>query len=99
MGFSSIYIQAKQWDPSRTVDRPEIQKFAGALHEHNGAKGLFITTASFSSGAQKSAAAAGIVLVDGKQLMKLMINYNLGVSVEHVYEVKRIDSDYFTEGF
>lgn len=99
LGFSSIYIQAKQWDPSRTVDRPEIQKFAGALHERNGAKGLFITTAGFSSGAHKSAEAAGIVLVDGKQLTKLMINYNLGVSVEHVYEVKRIDSDFFSEGF
>ena len=99
LGFSSIYIQAKQWDPSRSVDRPEIQKFAGALQEQKASKGLFITTASFSSGAQKSAEAAGIVLVDGKQLTKLMIKFNLGVSTEHVYEVKRIDSDFFSEGF
>lgn len=99
LGFSSIYIQAKQWDPSRSVDRPEIQKFAGALQEQKASKGLFITTASFSSGAQKSAEAAGIVLVDGKQLTKLMIRFNLGVSTEHVYEVKRIDSDFFSEGF
>lgn len=99
LGFSAIYIQAKQWAPDRTVDRPEIQKFVGALHEQNAQKGLFITTASFSSGAKKSAESAGVVLVDGKHLTKLMIKFNLGVSVEHVYEVKRIDTDFFSEGF
>lgn len=99
LGFSAIYIQAKQWALDRSVDRPEIQKFVGALHECNAQKGLFITTASFSAGAKKSAENAGVVLVDGKQLTKLMIKYNLGVSVEHVYELKRIDSDFFAEGF
>lgn len=99
LGFSSIYIQAKQWNPERKVDKPEIQKFVGALHEHKGVKGLFITTASFTQGAKDSARSAGIVLVDGKQLMKLMIKFNLGVSTEHIYEVKKIDSDFFAEGF
>lgn len=99
LGFSSIYIQAKRWDPSTSIARPEIQKFAGALQEQKAQKGLFISTATFSPGARKSAEAAGIVLVDGKQLTKLMIRFNLGVSIEHVYEVKRLDTDFFTEGF
>ena len=99
LGFSSIYIQAKRWDPSTSIARPEIQKFAGALQEQKAQKGLFISTATFSPGARKSAEAAGIVLVDGKQLTKLMIKFNLGVSVEHVYEVKRLDTDFFTDGF
>ena len=99
LGFSSIYIQAKQWSPDTTISRPEIQKFAGALQEQKAQKGLFISTATFSPGARKSAEAAGIVLVDGKQLTKLMIKYNLGVSVEHVYEVKRLDTDFFIDGF
>ncbi len=99
LGFSSIYIQAKRWDPSTSIARPEIQKFAGALQEQKAQKGLFISTAMFSPGARKSADAAGIVLVDGKQLTKLMIKYNIGVSVEHVYEVKRLDTDFFTDGF
>lgn len=98
LGFSSIYIQAKRWDPSTSIARPEIQKFAGALQEQKAQKGLFISTATFSPGARKSAEAAGIVLVDGKQLTKLMIKFNLGVSVEHVYEVKRLDTDFFTDG-
>ncbi|WP_028515198.1 restriction endonuclease [Ruminococcus flavefaciens] len=100
LGFSYIYIQAKQWSPDRTVSRPELQKFAGALQGEKATKGLFITTASFSSGAKNYADSLHgltIVLVDGKQMTRLMIKYNLGVSVEHTYEVKRIDSDFFTE--
>ena len=99
LGFSSIYIQAKRWDPGTSIARPEIQKFVGALQEQNAQKGLFISTATFSQGAKTSAEKAGIVLVDGKQLTKLMIKYNLGVSVEHVYEVKRLDTDFFNDGF
>ena len=101
LGFSSIYIQAKQWQPSANVDRPEVQKFAGALQGVKASKGLFITTAGFSAKAREYAEnlhGSTIVLVDGNQLMKLMIKFNLGVSVEHIYEVKRIDSDFFNEG-
>ena len=102
LGFSSIYIQAKQWAANRTVDRPEIQKFAGALQGQQASKGLFITTAGFSVGAKRfvdSLHGSKIVLVDGRQLMKLMIKHNLGVSIENVYEVKRVDSDFFEDDF
>ncbi len=98
LGFSSIYIQAKQWATDRTVDRPEVQKFAGALQGKKASKGLFITTARFSSGAVDFAnnlLGSNIVLIDGELLTKLMIKCNLGVSTEKVYELKRIDSDYF----
>ena len=100
LGFSHIYIQAKQWAVDRTVEKPEIQKFVGALQGQQAQKGLFITTAKFSSGALKFAENlldAKVVLVDGSTLTKLMIKYNVGVSVEHVYEVKRLDSDFFEE--
>lgn len=101
LGFSSIYIQAKQWAPDRKVDRPEVQKFAGALQGEKATKGLFITTATFSNGAKTYADnlhGSTIVLVDGNQMMHLMIKYNLGVSTEHIYEVKRLDTDFFNEG-
>ena len=100
LGFSHIYIQAKQWALERTVDKPEIQKFVGALQGQQAQKGLFITTAKFSSGALKFAEnllGAKVVLVDGSTLTKLMIKHNVGVSVEHIYEIKRIDSDFFEE--
>ena len=101
LGFSSIYIQAKQWAPEQTVSKPEIQKFVGALQGQQAQKGLFITTAKYSSGAEAYAAnllGAKVVLVDGVKLTQLMIKHNVGVSVEHAYEVKRIDSDFFADG-
>ena len=100
LGFSTIYIQAKQWKLDRTVNRPDIQTFAGALQGEHASKGLFITTAKFSEGARQYANnlhGSNIVLIDGNALTRLMIKYNVGVSVEHVYEVKRIDSDYFSD--
>lgn len=100
LGFSAIYIQAKQWAVDQTVGKPEIQKFVGALQGQQAQKGLFITTARFSSGALQYAEnllGAKIVLVDGTTLTRLMIKHNVGVSVEHTYEVKRLDSDFFAD--
>ncbi len=100
LGFSNIYIQAKQWSPDQTVNKPEIQKFVGALQGQQAQKGLFITTAKFSSGAMQyveNLLGIKVVLVDGSMLTKLMIKHNVGVSVEHIYEIKRIDSDFFLE--
>ena len=97
LGFSSIYIQAKQWQPDISVGRPEIQKFVGALQGQQAQKGLFITTAKFSSGAVQYADKVKIVLIDGNALTRLMIKHNVGVSVEHTYEIKRIDSDFFAD--
>ena len=100
LGFSNIYIQAKQWSPDRTVNKPEIQKFVGALQGQQAQKGLFITTAEFSSGAVQYAdnlLGVKVVLVDGNTLTRLMIKHNVGVSVEHSYEIKRIDSDFFAD--
>lgn len=38
---------------------------------------------------------AKVVLIDGRELARLMIEYNIGVSVENIYQVKRIDGDFF----
>jgi restriction system protein len=100
LGFSNIYIQAKQWAVDQTVGKPEIQKFVGALTGQQAQKGLFITTAKFSSGALQYAGnllGTKVVLVDGGALTRLMIKHNVGVSIEHVYEVKRLDSDFFAD--
>ena len=102
LGFDSIYIQAKHWDPVRTVTRPDIQGFAGALAGYGANKGLFITTARFSEGARDyarklSTAKTKIVLVDGQQLAQLMIEYDFGVTVRKTYELKTIDRDFFDE--
>lgn len=97
LGLDAIYLQAKRWDG--TVGRPEIQKFAGALQGVRAKKGIFITTSDFSKEALDYAAHIDtkIVLMDGETLAQHMIDYDVGVSRIALYEVKKIDSDYFTE--
>lgn len=96
LGFNPILIQAKRYATGHSVGRPEIQSFAGALGAVT--RGAFITTSYFSQGAidfAKSYPHSDIVLIDGEKLTELMIQYNLGVSVERDIYIKRIDSDYF----
>jgi restriction system protein len=97
LGLDTIYLQAKRWAGS--VGRPEIQKFVGALHGKRARKGVFITTGTFSPDAREYVAHIDprVVLIDGTQLAEYMIDLGLGVSTRAVYELKRIDSDYFVE--
>jgi restriction system protein len=96
LGLETIYIQAKRWQG--VVGRPDIQRFAGALQGQRARKGVFITTSSFTREAQLYASSiqTTIVLVDGAQLAELMIDHGVGVTPTKQYEIKRIDSDYFT---
>ncbi len=96
LGLDIIYIQAKKWE--NTVGRPEIQKFAGALQGQRAKKGIFISTSNFSREAHDYASRIDtkIVLVDGEQLTQFMIDHNIGVTPVSKYEIKRMDSDYFT---
>ena len=98
LGLDKIYIQAKRYTDN-PVSKPEIHKFIGALDEQKATKGVFITTSKFTSGAVETAnkASKKIVLIDGKSLADYMIEYNVGVSKKKIYEVKKLDSDYFEE--
>ena len=99
LGLDVIYIQAKRWQPGNVVGRPEIHKFIGALVGQGAKKGIFITTSSFTKDAIGFIPRneTKIVLIDGMQLSQLMIDYNVGVTLQHLYEIKRIDNDYFEE--
>ncbi|MES2886128.1 MAG: restriction endonuclease [Pseudomonadota bacterium] len=97
LGLDNIYVQAKRWEA--TVGRPEIQKFAGALQGQRARKGIFMTTSDFSREAHDYVAKidSKIILIDGKTIARLMIDFSVGVTTIASYEVKKIDADYFTE--
>jgi restriction system protein len=99
LGLDIIYIQAKRWKPGNVVGRPELQKFVGALAGQGAKKGIFITTSNFTKEAidYTPRNETKIVLIDGHQLAQLMIDYNIGCTLQQTYEVKKIDSDYFGE--
>lgn len=97
LGLDVIYIQAKKWEGA--VGRPEIMKFVGALQGQHARKGIFITTSYFTEDAMQYAKKVDskIILIDGNELSKLMIDYDIGVARMASYDIKRIDSDYFSE--
>jgi len=97
LGLDVIYIQAKKWEG--TVGRPEIMKFVGALQGQHARKGIFITTSYFTEDAMQYAKKVDskIILIDGDELSKLMIDHDIGVAQMASYDIKRIDSDYFSE--
>lgn len=96
LGLDTIYIQAKRWEAS--VGRPEIQKFVGALMGKRARKGIFITTSNFTNDAVNYVSSIDfkVILIDGKRLAEYMIDYNVGVTESISYQLKRIDSDYFS---
>jgi len=99
LGLDQIYIQAKRWQGS--VGSPEIQKFIGALTSHGARKGVFITTSHFTIDAIKVAdstsGTVNLVLMDGIELSKRMIEHNVGVSMVNTYHVKKINTDFFND--
>ena len=97
LGLDAIYLQAKRWEG--VIGRPEIMKFVGALAGQRATKGVFITTSWFTQDAKDYALSSQykVVLIGGERLADLMIEHDLGVSVAATYQLKRIDSDFFSE--
>ena len=95
LGLDVIYVQAKRWEG--TVGRPEIQKFAGALQGQRAGKGVFITTSGYSREALDyvNLISTKIILIDGDMLTALMVDHNVAVARTGIYELKKIDADYF----
>ncbi|MFE9790003.1 restriction endonuclease [Nocardia salmonicida] len=97
LGLERIYVQAKRYAADNSVGRPEIQAFVGALHGVGAARGVFITTSTFTSGAREYARGIGtrVILIDGRRLADLMIRYGVAVQTRQIFTVVEVDEDYF----
>lgn len=95
LGLDVIYIQAKRWEGP--VGAKEIRNFVGALAGQKANKGVFITTSCFTKEARYfvQQIQQKVILIDGQHLAQLMIDYDIGVSMEKIYPVKRVDHDFF----
>jgi restriction system protein len=98
LGLNQIYIQAKRYN-GYPINSEEIQRFVGVLDGRNVTRGVFITTSSFTSKAKKVTETGSklLKLIDGDELVNLMIKNSIGVRIYNTYELKRIDSDFFTD--
>ncbi len=100
LGLELIYLQAKlKKDDKYNVGRPDIQKFYGALQGKQAKKGIFITTTDFSNEAKEYTKVIDkkIILLNGKELIELMWENNIGLNVSATYEIKDLDLDFFKE--
>jgi restriction system protein len=97
LGLDRIYIQAKRYAFGNNIGSGAIRDFFGSLDRHKATKGLFVTTSTFSSAATETAQylSKRIVLIDGEQLAKLMIRYDIGCRIEDTLKIKKIDEDFF----
>ena len=97
LGLDAVYLQAKCYAEGNTIGRAAIQKFIGSLTGEGATKGVFVTTSAFSKEARDYAEKVQqrIVLIDGSELARLMIQYGVGVRTRRTYEVKSVDEDYF----
>ena len=96
LGLDRVYIQAKRYKADRTVQRPDLQSFVGAL-SGKATTGVFITTGRFSHGAIEYAKTAHtrVILIDGKRLTELMIRYGVGVQNRQTLHIVAVDDDFF----
>lgn len=97
LGVDQIYIQAKRYAEGNTVGAGAIRDFFGGLSLKRASKGIFVTTSTFSPSAVETARGLGsrIVLIDGTQLARLMIRYNVGCRDEEILHLKKVDEDFF----
>lgn len=98
LGLDLVCIQAKRWE--NTVGRPVVQGFVGSMDYVRARKGVILTTSSFSRDAEdyvQRIEGKKVVLIDGEELAKLMIDHNLGVTVKRAFELKDVSNDFFEE--
>ncbi|GHV93820.1 restriction endonuclease [Spirochaetia bacterium] len=97
LGLEKIYFQAKRFTGDTRVTASMVRDFVGSLAIKNVKKGVFITSTDFPKDAEQQLQSQNIVLINRQKLLSLMIKYNIGVSLEKNYEIKKLDSDYFPE--
>ena len=97
LGVDQVYIQAKRYAQGNNVGSGDIRDFFGALNLKKAQKGIFITTSDFTASATQTAKDLGmrIVLINGKELAKLMLKYNIGSRDVQVLHLKKIDEEFF----
>ncbi|HPA35623.1 MAG TPA: restriction endonuclease [Chitinophagales bacterium] len=97
LGLDKIYIQAKRFNEGKVREK-DIRNFIGAMSGDTN-KGVFVTTSEFDEKAVEKARSAHhkIICIDGKKLVTLMHEFNVGIQVKMTYEIKQIDEDFFDE--
>ncbi len=80
-----VVIQCKRYNVS-PVREPEINQFLGAMNKYQADYGVFITNGRFTNSARQAAREGSpITLIDGNDLVKLVIKYELYITPVKTY--------------
>lgn len=80
-----VVIQCKRYNAS-PVTEPEINQFLGAMNKYQADYGVFITNGRFTNSARVAAREGSpITLIDGNDLVKLVIKYELYITPVKTY--------------
>jgi len=80
-----VVIQCKRYNVA-PVREPEINQFLGAMNKYQADYGVFITNGRFTNSARQAARAGSpITLIDGNDLVKLVIKYELYITPVKTY--------------
>ncbi|HTR14397.1 MAG TPA: restriction endonuclease, partial [Roseiarcus sp.] len=99
LGLDIIYLQAKRYAVGNGIGVEKIREFAGVLDERGATKGVFVTTSHFATQARTYGkhSPKRLILIDGEELARLLVQYGIGVRVYRAVEMKKLDLDYFEE--
>ena len=99
LGLDEVYVQAKKYADSNTVGEGDLRNFAGAIDAAGTTKGVFVTTSDFTPAARNyvKRSPKRIVLIDGRELARLMVRHDIGVRTRVHHAIKRLDEDYFDQ--
>lgn len=97
LGLDEVYIQAKRYSHGNHVGASDVRNFAGALDTAGTNKGVFVATSSFTRSARDYVERnpKRIVLIDGEELARLLVQHDVGVRTRASYKIKEIDEEYF----
>ena len=80
-----VVIQCKRYN-SGAVTEPEINQFLGAMNKYQADYGVFITNGRYTNAARNaSREGSPITLIDGNDLVKLVIRYELYITPVKTY--------------
>jgi len=98
LGLQKIYVQAKRYGEGNNIGRPAVQTFQGALQGQGASSGVLITTSGFTADAQEYVGrqmATSIVLIDGRELGRLLVQNQVGIAIRRTYDVSEVDENFF----
>ena len=100
LGLEKVYVQAKRYH-EQSVDPHAIRDFIGALDIKGATRGVFMTTSTFTKEARAvptKLAGKQIVLLDGEQMSKLMVEHGVGMTdTGEQFVMRAMDSSFFED--